>query len=136
MIIMYLLCTLHLCILNKKIILQSTELHPKFINLYNLNKFIIINFLSTCIVENGKLYKRKMSHILMMVFRFTVVNKSFKFNIYWRVLVLHDFNYIVLSPIPFLSWIFKVSIYVSVISKSIFFSFFFKVILNTFNQIF
>lgn len=26
--------------------------------------------------------QKKMSYILMMVFRFTVVNKSFKFNIY------------------------------------------------------
>lgn len=112
MITMYLYCTLHLSILNKLDYSAKQRVASK---IYKPLEFKEIYYN----LGIWKTEQKKMSHILM-VFRCTVVNKSFEFNIYWRVLVLHSFNYAVLSPIPFLSWIFKMGIYVSVIIYSIF----------------
>lgn len=49
-----------------------------------------------------------MWYILTTVIRCIVANELFEFNIFLSVLVLHGFNYINLSIIPFLSWIYNV----------------------------
>lgn len=115
MITMYLLCTLHLSILNKLDYSAKQRVASKIYKPLEFKEIYYNQIFKYMYLGIWKTEQKKMSHILIMVFRCTVVNKSCEFNIYWRVLVLHSFNYVVLSPIPFLSWIFKMVIYVSVI---------------------